>query len=334
MATTIGNAAEPALRSLQPGDKKSRSVGATARDLASDERAFAVALEGGSARAEKVPHEPGAMPAGDAAPVEPPALTRSNGARMDAPTARSADILSAKDEAAVPTAQPERSDPINPVLSSMRAREPVSNTNEEPPALRPQTPRQPAVGLAKDASASRLEAAYLPSTTGSEPGRQPAEAKSTDHKTDPTQYPALALGDAILRGLQGKPEPEAAPPVSSATTNTELSQIAEKVASRILVAGRSTGAPEVRITLNESFLNGVEVRIRRDQGQVIVEFTPSSTRSQSLLHERGDDLQTALKERLGDDVRVEIRAQDAGRQNRDGRSRQRRWVRDETDNEE
>ena len=334
MATMIGNAAESVPRSLRPEIEKPRSGGATVRDLASDEQAFTAALEGGSARAAKGSQEPGAMQAGEPKPADPSALKQSTGERGVLPTAQLADILSIASQAAMPTTQPARSDPLIPALSSKRAGEPISNAGPEPAALQPQTPPQPIFGLAKDASASSAEAAYLPSTTDSEPARQPVESEPAGDKSDPSENPAFALGDAILRSLQGKAAPESAVPAPLTATDDGLGQIAEKVASRILVADRSTGAPEVRITLDESVLNGAEVRIRRAEGQVIVEFTPSSTDSQSLLHERRDSLQNALKERLGDDVRVEIRTQDAVRENRDGRSRQRRSVWDERDSEE
>ena len=116
---------------------------------------------------------------------------------------------------------------------------------------------------------------------------------------------------------------------SPAVSESNLSEIVDKVAARILVADRSTGAPEVRITLNQSFLNGAEVRVRQDGGQIVVELTSPNPESQSFLRERGNDLQQTLQDRLGGEVRVEIRSQDAGRDPQDGRSRQHRSVQDE-----
>ncbi|HAO31509.1 MAG TPA: type III secretion HpaP family protein [Candidatus Competibacter sp.] len=132
-----------------------------------------------------------------------------------------------------------------------------------------------------------------------------------------------------MRSLQGRSNTESAPATPSAASDTTIGEIAEKVASRILVTDRSTGTPEVRITLNESFLNGAEVRVRQDGGQLVVELNSPNPESQAFLRERGNDLQQALQERLGGEVRVEIRSQDTARDQPDGRSRQQRSVQDE-----
>ena len=112
------------------------------------------------------------------------------------------------------------------------------------------------------------------------------------------------------------------PPASSAVA------IAEQVADRILVAAPEPGTSgEVRISLGESVLDGSDVRIFREGGELRIVFLPSTEAAGQLLTDNGTVFQQALGERLQDErVRVEVELPGqgaAGQQDSEGRSRQR-----------
>ena len=127
----------------------------------------------------------------------------------------------------------------------------------------------------------------------------------------------------------GAPEPRnvaapetVQPPASSAVA------IAEQVADRILVAAPEPGTSgEVRISLGESVLDGSDVRIFREGGELRIVFLPSTEAAGQLLTDNGRVFQQALGERLQDErVRVEVELPGqgaAGQQDSEGRSRQR-----------
>ncbi|MFO1349155.1 MAG: type III secretion HpaP family protein [Gammaproteobacteria bacterium] len=325
---TISNT--PAAGPLQPQASEAHRPGpAAGRDLAGAEKAFAAALLGHPVQSESAPRHLGTKPQTELLPDHPTHESRQT------PMPRSADVLYAKDEVVMPALQAARSHPLMPALphGAMPSLKPATPQSEPSNSAPPPTPLPPAPNPRADAIAPPPHTPAHPATHA-EPTARNAESKRPGEKTDPTANPALAPGDLLLRSLHGMPEPEIVAPAPAPAGDSRVSEIAEKVASRILVADRSTGAPEVRITLHESFLNGAEVRIRRDEGQVIVEFMLPNVDSQRFLHERRDDLQNVLKERLGDEVRVEIHAQDPERGNPDGRSRQRRSIRDEWYGEE
>lgn len=225
--------------------------------------------------------------------------------------------LTAAPQVAAGVPSPERSQAPIPsreaaALSPPSSALPVIDPRREPPAARVEPTPSNALTANPDRESVR---------------RRSGDSEPIDDQANPTPTAALAPGDSILRSLQGNPDSEpAAAPVAS---DAKLSEIAEKVAARILVADRSTDAPEVRITLNESFLNGAEVRVRQDGGRLVVELSSPSPETQALLRERGNDLRQALQERLGGEARVEIRSQDGGRDHSDGRSRQQRSAQDE-----
>lgn len=337
MGTIIGNAAEAASRSPQPQAEGSRSGGVTNRNLTSDEQAFAAALKCQPARTEKAPQ--GLL--GKLAGKPPTPELQPTGQRGEIPAVRPTDVLSVKDENTISASSLIHSEnlitmPLNSAttaLSTQGMERPAPSLHGTAMPPRPPALTLPTTNLGEDAIASRAPTISLTAKTEGEPTRRTAESKPADNKADPLENAALALGDSILRSLQGKPEPESASMISPATPDTRLGEITEKLVSRMLVADRSAGIPEVHITLNESFLNGAEVRVRQDSGQIVVEFTSPNLESQSFLRERGNDLQQALQERLGGEVRVEIRSPDTGRENSNGQSRQHRSVQDEWDTE-
>lgn len=331
MATMIANATEAASRSPQPQTEPSgsRSTGPASRDVASDEQAFTAALQGEPASAEKP------LPGSPVKQMDKPSPPERQAAsqRGETPDARPADVFG--------TALPPGSSPppeflietsrnlISVALSPQGKNQPAANSRVASTAPPPPTS---AVGDSSEAPLPSHAApnvqTTLSATSDREPARRTTDSKPADDKADPTAA-AFALGDSILRSLHAKPESASASAVAPTAPDPGLGEIAEKVATRILVADRSTGAPEVRITLNQSFLNGAEVRVRQDGGKTVIEFNSLSPEAQNFLQQRGDDLQKTLQDRLGGEVRVEIRSQDTGRDPQDGRSRQHRSVQEE-----
>lgn len=110
-------------------------------------------------------------------------------------------------------------------------------------------------------------------------------------------------------------------PVSRAT------ELAEQVADRILVSMPDSSAPgEVRISLKQSILDGSDVRIFHEGGELRVVFVAETESTQRLLVNIREQFQQTLGERLQDQrVHVEVEAPARGGASREdsrGRSRQ------------
>ena len=130
---------------------------------------------------------------------------------------------------------------------------------------------------------------------------------------------AASAGTAEL-GRTSAPEGVQAP-VSRAT------ELAEQVADRILVSMPDSSAPgEVRISLKQSILDGSDVRIFHEGGELRVVFVAETESAQRLLVNIREQFQQTLGERLQDQrVHVEVEAPARGGASREdsrGRSRQ------------
>ena len=337
MATGIDNSAEAVSRGPQPRVEDSGSNNAARRDLSGDEQVFAAALKGPATDLKKGPATLSITRTDKPPSAKPQPVSQRGETTLPQP----ADGSGAKESDALPPDAPSWPEPLTatpqaPAGFSLQetGQPPISSRAATTP---PSAAATPTIRPREESLAARIEPnpSNPPAANADrEPTkRRSADSKPADDRPDPIPTAPLALGDSILRSLQGRSNTESAPATPPAAPDAAIGEIAEKVASRILVADRSTGAAEVRITLNGSFLNGAEVRVRQDGGRLVVEFTAPSPESQTLLRERGNDLQQALQARLGDAVRVEIRSQEAGRDHPDGRSRQRRFVQDEWETE-
>lgn len=172
-----------------------------------------------------------------------------------------------------------------------------------------------------------------PPSVASQKTLQSDDATNTDFK------PLLPSGDQILQGLLGLPTvptapSETAPSDSGGDRLDRIEQLADRLAQRILVTDRAhITDSEVRIQLRESVLQGAEITIRRDEGQLVVNFNVVAAHIAQRLSPQTDDLQRALAARLETSVRIEISVSspDAGSQSGsgDGRSRNRRDPREE-----
>ena len=119
-------------------------------------------------------------------------------------------------------------------------------------------------------------------------------------------------------------------------TSTPLQELVQDVAERILVSKGENGEKgEVRIQLKNGMLQNTEVRVQVIDGRTQISFVSDNVDSQNMLHQRANDLQNGLKQRLGSDVQVNVMsAQDAQRDDQDGRSRnQRSYVTEDTEDE-
>ncbi|CAM2065487.1 hypothetical protein SCOR_08905 [Sulfidibacter corallicola] len=161
-----------------------------------------------------------------------------------------------------------------------------------------------------------------------------------------SQSQPQSAGDAILNLLQANR------PVSGAAgaqgplppAMRTIAEVADKIVDRILVSDKSlSGDGEVRLMLKDSVLPGTEVRILRHAGALQIQMVTQSTDAYRLLAEKQDNLQAFLTERLNDrEVRVELNFKDQGAdsganrqgdQHSDGRSRHRRDLIEEMEEE-
>ena len=108
---------------------------------------------------------------------------------------------------------------------------------------------------------------------------------------------------------------------------SRAAELADQVADRILVSMPDSSTPgEVRISLKQSILDGSEVRIFHEGGELKVVFVAETESAQRLLFNNKERLQQTLEERLQDQkVQIDVEASGrdgASREDRHGRSRQ------------
>lgn len=159
--------------------------------------------------------------------------------------------------------------------------------------------------------------------------------KPSDRKHKQAGNPSLqGMGDQILQGLTA-PLPQTPNSAAHAATPgaEQISELAQQLAQRILVSDTAHGDPaEVRIQLKSAVLDGAEVSIRQEQGQILVSFHVNSDQAKQALSPQLGHLQQLLNERLQPSVRVELHSQtDASQEQNDGRSRNRRDLWDNDD---
>lgn len=126
--------------------------------------------------------------------------------------------------------------------------------------------------------------------------------------------------------------PETQAPNAPATVHapsTQAVEIAREVADRILVSAPKPGSPdEVRISLKASVLDGSDIRIFREAGELKVVFVAQTESAERFLADNRAVFQRTLGERLQDErVHVDVSntndREGASREDAEGRSRQR-----------
>lgn len=125
----------------------------------------------------------------------------------------------------------------------------------------------------------------------------------------------------VLRQEAGSPVQEAPPQPGT------LPKAVQEIVSRVLTtAQESQQPPEVRIQLDDRFLENTEIIIsKHPDGMVEVRFLTSSDHSTRLLSPHLGDLENRLSDQLSTPVRVSLQNPETRDQN-EGRSRQRRFV--------
>lgn len=112
------------------------------------------------------------------------------------------------------------------------------------------------------------------------------------------QRPPLGIGpaDAILRGLAPAPAGEPA---------AGLGPLVDAVAERVLVSdARFDARQEVRIKVKDSVFPGLEVRLRNEDGRLVVELVAAQSGDIALLRREAVGLLRTLRERLGREVEL------------------------------
>ena len=105
---------------------------------------------------------------------------------------------------------------------------------------------------------------------------------------------------------------------------SRVAELAEEVADRILVSVPESGAPgEVRISLKQSILDGSEVRMFHEGGELKIVFVAESESARHLLVNIKEQFQHTLGERL-QDQRVHVEIEAPGRDGTSGDDNRRR----------
>ena len=133
--------------------------------------------------------------------------------------------------------------------------------------------------------------------------------------------------EGLVPSVQRTVAAENVAPEAVRSSAQDIGQVAGQVADRILVSMPAPGAPEeVRITLRDSVLEGSDVRISREGGEIRIVFVAQTEAAQRLLADHRGVFEQTLGERLGEErVHVAVEGPDSGDTSRsegDGRSRQ------------
>ena len=149
----------------------------------------------------------------------------------------------------------------------------------------------------------------------------PGAGDAHDPDIAATDMTGVAASAGIVESEQTHTPEGVLAPVSRAA------ELADQVADRILVSMPDSSTPgEVRISLKQSILDGSEVRIFHEGGELKVVFVAETESAQRLLFNNKERLQQTLEERLQDQkVQIDVEApgrDGASREDRHGRSRQ------------
>lgn len=218
--------------------------------------------------------------------------------------------------------------PLSPAApSATEASRPASET------VRPQSHAEP--GTAPPGDADRTQVRQHP--TAPPDAERPQHTEET-RTSDPTGSGAAPPGDltgVVAPAQVAESAPTAAPEAVPAPA-AHVAEVARQVADRVLVSVPRPGASdEVRITLNQSVLDGSDIRIFREAGELRVVFVAQTESAQRFLADHRDVLQQTLGDRLRDEhVQVQVETPDrrgAAREDAEGRSRQRYVPQDDSE---
>ncbi len=178
-----------------------------------------------------------------------------------------------------------------------------------------------------------------PSEQGLDALRTAKEGKHADHKAEFMEEDMTEKSPAdLMRSLsQGKTTAPTNINVTetAAVQQTNASESVEKInkiVDRIMLA-EAGSTKEARISFSQDFLPGTEVMIRKEGGQLSVEFATTSPESFDFLSKNEQSLMSQLQNKFGDaEVSVNMQ-QSQMEQEEDGRSRNEFVAEDDDDDE-
>ncbi|MEM9618023.1 MAG: hypothetical protein AAF936_08695 [Pseudomonadota bacterium] len=121
--------------------------------------------------------------------------------------------------------------------------------------------------------------------------------------------------------------------VAAPAPRDSVSDLAEKLASRILASRPESGGAEVRIELSMNKLQGAVITMRQDVNGLSIVFDAPSPEVAGRLAETRGDLVQRLQNATGENVSVDIKEHDAGRDQQPGDGRSRNQYEAETEEE-
>ena len=134
---------------------------------------------------------------------------------------------------------------------------------------------------------------------------------------------------AVQPSAGGAAETAAAAPAP----RESVSDLAEKLASRILASKPESGAAEVRIELSMNKLQGAVITMRQDANGLSVIFDAPSPEVAARLAETRGDLVQRLQNATGENVSVDINEHDPDSEGQPGDGRSRNQYEAETEEE-
>jgi type III secretion system needle length determinant len=107
----------------------------------------------------------------------------------------------------------------------------------------------------------------------------------------------------------------------------EIPEEIQTIVDQILVTdSQFSEKEEVRIILKDTFLAGTEIHITKENEGVRVVLATTSNESHVFLLEQKGNLETHLRDKLGEGIQVELQFGESGQEEGQGRSRQRRSI--------
>ena len=200
-------------------------------------------------------------------------------------------------------------------------------------AERPSGHAEPGTAPARDADRTQVRQ-HPTAPPDAERPQHTEETRTSDPASSGTAPPGDLTG-VVAPAQVAESAPTAAPEAVPAPA-AHVAEVARQVADRVLVSVPRPGASdEVRITLNQSVLDGSDIRIFREAGELRVVFVAQTESAQRFLADHRDVLQQTLGDRLRDEhVQVQVETPDrrgAAREDTEGRSRQRYVPQDDSE---
>ena len=149
--------------------------------------------------------------------------------------------------------------------------------------------------------------------------------------------PQGPIGDAILAALNTPVAQEltAENAARTASTQARVVQIGELVAERIFVTNPELSQKqEVLIVLKQEVLPGTQIKLSREGDVLNIAFQARGQETANFINQNVGQLRELLQGRLGEPVNIAVKSEQEQREENEGRSRNRRSVMDEMQDDE